>query len=662
MRLVPIPTHKYENYRRTAMFECYKWDPQFGDHNTVAPYALVLTREEHEQLAELTEKLDKETRDAEIFLNHHPEVAKSLALPKKLKREIRRLKNYEKDRHVRLMRYDFHPVTDGTWAVSEVNSDVPGGYAESSLLPGAAIDFLGGNGYWYKNFGDRLVQAITKKVSGASAPANKRIMLVHCTSYSDDRQVMQFIGDRLKEEGFSVIYAAADHIRFQKQQAYSILDDNEGKLDAILRFTPIEWLMDIKPKRWQGYFDTDTVSFNHPIAIYAQTKRFPLVWDALERQGISMSTWRQLLPDTLEVKDARGKEGYIFKPVYGRVGENISIKEACKDGEYRKIMTDVKRHPKHYLAQKRFESKPLEGENGQTYHVCLGSYTVEGEHAGYYARISTTPRIDSSAADIPVLICDENVTECKSEECENSKPTFKRRNLNTQNYKKAAYDIWAPEGKLWSNWVRPVPFVSMTEDKKPYSFSEISLPVVENIFCSKENPYCGQNTAVIVDLPGAESVKEGIALAKKGYRPIPLFNGTVEQQGARATVDNQSVGEALLWGASELEKIQIRDDAPPAFLLDSNRLHRFKMEIPLFDNSWDIYPHDMPSAQYLKNHGIENIVLISNVISKDLRKILYTYQKKGIKIVCTKGYDVPKKAWIRKPLYMLEGESWVGDD
>ena len=56
------------------------------------------------------------------------------------------------------------------------------------------------------------------------------------------------------------------------------------------------------------------------------------------------------------------------------------------------------------LAQKRFNSKPLAGENGESFHVCLGSYTVDGKHAGYYARISESPRIDSNAADIPVLI------------------------------------------------------------------------------------------------------------------------------------------------------------------------------------------------------------------------------------------------------------------
>ena len=72
--------------------------------------------------------------------------------------------------------------------------------------------------------------------------------------------------------------------------------------------------------------------------------------------------------------------------------------------EYEKILKDVRKHPGKYVAQKKFNSKPLIGENGEEYHVCLGSYAVDGEHAGYYARISATPRIDSNAADIPVLI------------------------------------------------------------------------------------------------------------------------------------------------------------------------------------------------------------------------------------------------------------------
>lgn len=399
MKLVAIPKEKYDEYRLDAIFNCYKWDPQFLDNNTIAKYALVISEEEHRVLKELTEKIDKETIDAEEFLNKNLKLAKPLALPKKIYNELKRMKNYDSNKHIRLMRYDFHPTVEGKWAVSEVNSDVPGGFAEASLLPEAAMNALNEDKYYHKNFGDILANAIAQKVV-----KNGRIMMVHCTCYSDDRQVMQYLGDKLKTMGFNIIYGAADHLKFVNNVAYSVLDGNEGKIDGIVRFTPLEWLKDIKPKNWDGYFDTITPSCNHPVAIFAQTKRFPLVWDILEKNNIDLSTWKELLPETIEVRAAKNKDGFIYKPACGRVGEKISIKEACSDDEYNRILIDVKKHPKEYLAQKKFISKPLISEDGEIFHVCLGSYTVDGKHGGYYARISNTPRIDSNAADIPVLI------------------------------------------------------------------------------------------------------------------------------------------------------------------------------------------------------------------------------------------------------------------
>jgi len=399
MKLVSIPKEKYDDYRLDLIFDCYKWDPQFLDNNTVAKHVLVITEKEHEELIKLTEKVDLETRNAEKFLNNNFKIAKPLALPKKIYKELKNMKNYDESKHVRLMRYDFHPTIDNKWAVSEVNSDVPGGFAEATLMPEKAIEVIGNNNYTYKNFGDILIKAITEKIKPQGT-----IMFVHCTCFSDDRQVMQFLGDKLKELGYKIIYAAADHLKFENKEAISILSGNEGKVDAIFRFTPLEWLIDIKPKNWGGYFDTITTSCNHPVAIFAQTKRFPLIWNELEKNGVDLSTWKELLPDTIEVKDSKGKDGYIFKPACGRVGEKISIKEACRDDEYNNILKDVKKHPKKYLAQKKFISKPLISDEGDEYHVCLGSYSINGKHGGYYARISKTPRIDSNAADIPVLI------------------------------------------------------------------------------------------------------------------------------------------------------------------------------------------------------------------------------------------------------------------
>lgn len=399
MKLVTIPEKQFEKYRIDAIFDCYKWDPQFLDNNTLAKHALVLSEDEVKELSSLTEQLDIETRAAEEFLNNNLKLAKPLALPKKIYSELKRMNNYVPDKHVRLMRYDFHPTISGEWAVSEVNSDVPGGFAESSLLPELVIKNLNNKKYYSINFGNILSEAISKKTKPKGT-----IMFIHCTSYSDDRQVMQYIGDKMESLGFTSLYGAAEHIKFTNKEAFSNLNNYPGKIDFIFRFTPLEWLKDIKPKTWDGYFDTITPSCNHPVAIFAQTKRFPLIWNTLENNGLKLDTWKKLLPDTIEVKDLKNKEEYIYKPACGRVGEKISIKEAIEEDEYKYILKEVKKHPKKYLAQKKFLSKPIKSPEGEEFHICLGSYTIDGKHAGFYARISNKPRIDSNAQDIPVII------------------------------------------------------------------------------------------------------------------------------------------------------------------------------------------------------------------------------------------------------------------
>ena len=58
----------------------------------------------------------------------------------------------------------------------------------------------------------------------------------------------------------------------------------------------------------------------------------------------------------------------------------------------------------------------------------------------------------------------------------------------------------------------------------------------------------------------------------------------------------------------------------------------------------------MPSADYFINNGIHKIVVIGDRLSRDLKKILYGYQKKKIEIYLQKGYAEPKKVRVHKQL------------
>lgn len=205
-----------------------------------------------------------------------------------------------------------------------------------------------------------------------------------------------------------------------------------------------------------------------------------------------------------------------------------------------------------------------------------------------------------------------------------------------------AFKIWAPARAKWVDWVRPVPFVAMHHSHGAGVAAGFTIPGIAYIAKAQEN------LAIIADMPGADAINEGIALAGLGFRPIPLYNGTNQQQGAMPLIENHAMESTLLWGASKLERIELPQNAPPVFLLDSNRTHRYKMHASIFDNSWDIYDQDMPSADYFLSSGIRRIIVRGEAIQKDLARILCKIQKKGITILFTDGYNQPKEVRLRK--------------
>ena len=207
---------------------------------------------------------------------------------------------------------------------------------------------------------------------------------------------------------------------------------------------------------------------------------------------------------------------------------------------------------------------------------------------------------------------------------------------------KEIYKIWAPDKKRWVDWVRPVPFINIDDSSSRKEFIDYRIPSINYL---KE---VLNDTALVIDIVGTDSIKEGIALAKLGYRPIPIFNGTDPPIGTISTTNNQIIKPLLIWGAFELKNIKLKNDAPPVFLLDQNRLNRYKINNGIFDNSWDIYDGDLPSPKYLLENGINKIIVRSNFQAKDLRKILYKWQKNNIKIFFTNGYEEPKEVKLKK--------------
>lgn len=208
--------------------------------------------------------------------------------------------------------------------------------------------------------------------------------------------------------------------------------------------------------------------------------------------------------------------------------------------------------------------------------------------------------------------------------------------------KKDIYKLWAPYNNKWSGWVRPVPFINIDKPKEINTFVDYNLPNVDylNLIDNK--------TAVIIDEEGIESIKEGIASSLKGYRPIPIFNGTLPNRGAECVVNSAVLENMLVWGASILNNVKISDDALPIFLTDSNRLTRHRIDRSIFDNSWDVYPQDLPTHDFFIKNGIDKILIKGPKLNPDLARILYKHQKNGIDIYYTDGFNEPKLIKLKK--------------
>ena len=206
---------------------------------------------------------------------------------------------------------------------------------------------------------------------------------------------------------------------------------------------------------------------------------------------------------------------------------------------------------------------------------------------------------------------------------------------------KDIYKIYAPDGAKWTNWVRPVPFIAIDTYNRELLANWVDRKV---IFLDKYET----DTAIFIDLPGNESVELGISLAKIGYRPIPLFNGTDGNPNSQTIVDTYLIESSLINGSEKLKNIHLANDANPVFLLDSYRTNRYREKESIFDNSWDLYKHDIPSFEYFKQNNIKKIIVVGDTIQRDLKKIFLKFQDKGMEFYLTDGYVSPKKVILKR--------------
>jgi hypothetical protein len=116
---------------------------------------------------------------------------------------------------------------------------------------------------------------------------------------------------------------------------------------------------------------------------------------------------------------------------------------------------------------------------------------------------------------------------------------------------------------------------------------------------------------------------------------------------------------ALAQTSLRLAEIQLPSDAPPVFLLDSNRQGDGRpMRLGDFDNRSVCFTTDFPSANFLHAYGIQGVLLMqrSRILPMaDLSHILRRWQDDGLKLELTR-VDFPDGRLALE----VERPSWYG--
>lgn len=193
-----------------------------------------------------------------------------------------------------------------------------------------------------------------------------------------------------------------------------------------------------------------------------------------------------------------------------------------------------------------------------------------------------------------------------------------------------AYTTWAPPLSPWSPWAKAAPFAHLAmEGTSVAEVTPADLAIV---------PPPAQRCAVVIDLPGRQSVETALALASRGYRPVPLFNAcptpTVSDGLFRPAVDVSSTMVALIAAVPMLARTPLGADAPPVFLLDAHRMgDGTPIGRGMFDNRSVVFASDFPSATFLRDHGIGRALVVhgpERPVGNDLRYALRDWRSGGL--------------------------------
>jgi hypothetical protein len=397
----PLNPETFARIRREMILHGCKWDPQVGDVSTLAAFPLLIPSSRWRELAILAEQLSAELLASEQELIRRPDLYGRLGMPRRLRRMLERAapRQSEVPAGPRTMRFDFHWTAAG-WRISEVNSDVPGGFTESSGLPALMAPHYPATRP-VGDPGDAWADAIVR-----ACGEMRHAALLAATGYMEDQQIIAYLRGFLARRGVTGHMIGPGHIRWIGDRPTLQTDWYRGPVGIIVRFYQAEWLAVARGVSDLHRFAAGSATpITNPMwAALTESKRYPLLWKELTTH---LPTWNRLLMETRDPRDVLWSrdERWILKAAFCNTGDEIGIRELLTSRQWRRLSLCVRLFASQWVAQRRFFVEPIESVDGPVY-PCVGVYTIDGRVAGAYGRIARKPLIDFEAVDAAVLVED----------------------------------------------------------------------------------------------------------------------------------------------------------------------------------------------------------------------------------------------------------------
>jgi glutathionylspermidine synthase len=389
----PVPQRRFWDIRNRMVLHHFKWDPQVGSSSVLFPQPVLIGRQEWQHLANLAEALARETTAMADELANRPELSEELGVPAALHPIRSHLRGVPTPALARTLRFDFHPTVEG-WQVSEVNSDVPGGFSEASNFSRLMADAT-----YLEPVGDPL--AAWAWVVASGVPRRATVAFLSAPWHMEDHQVTLVQSAALRRLGVATIHV---HDPYQISWRDAVAQCGGSPLDGIVRFYQAEWLARHRPVRgWAPLFCRGRTPVTNPYTqVFAESKRLPLIWDRLTARACC---WRQVAPETKGPSefDCRDSPDWVVKQAYSNTGEGVFSLETLGKRRWISLASRISRSSRSWVLQRRFRTVALESEIGLLY-PCVGVFTVNEQVCGAYVRLSRQQFTDYSAYEAALLL------------------------------------------------------------------------------------------------------------------------------------------------------------------------------------------------------------------------------------------------------------------